>query len=124
LLLEIGNFPNKHPTQNAAIKFLNLIHFWVKKITFSSRSKFLFKFVGHGFPMNAVLIGIVSLRSFPQLLEEFLITAFPPTPHGDQINKETEIAVRDSEPSANYLQLSTETGRLPQSIVVSDAILL
>ena len=101
-----------------------MIHFWVKNITYSSGTKFLFKFVGHDFPINAVLIGIVRLRRFPQLLEEFLITAFPPTPNGDQINKETEIAVRDSEPSANYLQFPTENGRLPQSIVVSDAIFL
>jgi hypothetical protein len=76
--LEI-NFPNKHPTQNAAIKILKHDFFWVKNITFSSGPKFLFKFVGYCFPMNAVLIGIFSLRSFPQFLKEFLITASPPT---------------------------------------------
>jgi hypothetical protein len=74
--------------------------------------------------MNAVLFGIVRLRSFPQLLEEFLIIAFPPTPHVDQINKEEVISLRDSEPSAEYLQLPTETSRIPQPVVVSDAILL
>ena len=41
----------------------------MKNITFNSRSKFLFKFVGHGFPMNALFISIVILSSLPQLLE-------------------------------------------------------
>ena len=37
-----------------------MIYFWVKIITFSSRSTFLFKFVGHGFPVKAFLIDIVT----------------------------------------------------------------
>ena len=52
--------------------------------------------------MNAVLTGIVTLRILPQHLEQFVITAFVPTPNGDQIFQETEIAPRDSEPSAHY----------------------
>jgi hypothetical protein len=47
-----------------------------------------------------------------------------PTPHKDQIIKEMEIAPGNSEASSHYLQLPMETGRVPQSIVVNDAILL
>jgi hypothetical protein len=35
--------------------------------------------VGHGIPMNAFLIDIVSLRRLPQRLLEFVITAFAPS---------------------------------------------
>jgi hypothetical protein len=69
-------------------------------MTLSSRSKFLFKFVGHGIPKNAILIGIISLHRLPQRLEHFVITASSITPHGDQIYKETENAWRDSKTSA------------------------
>jgi len=85
LLLEI-NFPNKHPAQKVAIKILTH-YFLVKIITFSSRSIFLFKFVGHGFPMKAFLIDIVTLRSFPQRLEQFVLTASPTPPHTKRTNK-------------------------------------
>ena len=74
--------------------------------------------------MNAVFIRIVTLSNLPQLLEQFVITAFLPTPHGCQIYKETEIAVRDSEPSSDYLRLPMETGRVPQPSMVNDAISL
>jgi len=57
-------------------------------------------------------------------LEQFVIAAFSCTPHGDKKNKENKIAPRDVEPSANHLRMPTKTGRLPQPIVVSDAILL
>jgi hypothetical protein len=50
--------------------------------------------------------------------------SIPPTPHGDQIRKEEEIAPSDSEPSSKYLRLPMETGRVPQPIVFSKAILL
>jgi len=60
--------------------------------------------------MKAFLILIVTLRSFPQRLEQFVITAFPPIQHRDQINMETEIAISDLKPSANYLQLPMNSG--------------
>jgi len=74
--------------------------------------------------MNAVLIGTVTLSSLPQRLEQFVITVFPPTPYGDQMYKETEIAPRDSEPTCNYLRLPMETDRFPQPGTVNDEILL
>ena len=74
--------------------------------------------------MNAVFIRIVTLCNLPQLLKQFVITAFLPTPHGGQIYKETEIAVRDSEPSSDYLRLPMETDRVPQPSMVNDAISL
>jgi len=74
--------------------------------------------------MNAMLVGNGTLRSLPHRLEQFVSTAYPPTPHGDQIYKETEIAPRDSEPSSNCLRLPMETGRVPQPSMVNDAILL
>jgi len=74
--------------------------------------------------MNAMLVGNVTLRSLTQRLEQIVITAFPPTPHGDQIYKERETAPRDSEPSSNYLPLPMETGRVPHPSMVNDAILL
>jgi len=74
--------------------------------------------------MNAVLISIVTLLSLPQRLEQFVITAFPLTPHGDRICKETEIAPRDSEASPNYLRLPMGTGQVTQPIVINDVILL
>ena len=80
--------------------------------------------MGYGLPKNTIPIGTVSLRSLPLRLEQFVITIFPPTPHGDQMNKEREIVAKDSEPSANYFRLPMETGRVPRPSVFSDAILL
>ena len=117
-------FPNKHPKRNAAIKILKHNSFLGKSFTFSSSPKFLFKFVGNVFPMNAMLVGIVTLRNLPQRLEQFVITAFPPSPHGDQIYKETEFSPRDSEPYSNHLRLPMETGRVPQPSMVNYTILL
>jgi hypothetical protein len=74
--------------------------------------------------MNAMFVGNATLRSLPQRLEQFVITTFPPTPHVDQICKETEIAPRDSETSSNNLRLPKESGRVPQPSIVNDAILL
>ena len=74
--------------------------------------------------MNAVFIEIVTLRDLTQRLEQIVITAFPPTPIGGQLHKETQIAVRDCEPSSNYLRLPMETDRVPQPSTVNDAILL
>jgi len=123
LLLDI-KLPNKHPTQKAAIKIFKHNFFWVKNIIFFSRTKFLFKYVGYGLPKNTIPIGTVSLRSLPLRLEQFVITIFPPTPHGDQMSKETEIVAKDSKPSANYLRLPMEIGRVPQPSVVREAILI
>jgi len=69
-------------------------------------------------------IVIVTLRSLPQRLEPFVITAFHTTPYGDQISKETEIAPRHSTPSSDYLRLPKETGRFPHPSMNNDAILL
>jgi len=74
--------------------------------------------------MNAVFIRIVTLRNLTQLLEQIVITAFPPTPIGGQLHKETEIAARDSEHSSNYLRLPMESDRVPQPSMVNDAISL
>jgi len=74
--------------------------------------------------MNPLLISIVILSSLPHRLEQFVITAFPPTPHGDQIYKERKIAPSVSEPSCNYLRLPMESGRVPEPSMVNDAILL
>jgi hypothetical protein len=73
--------------------------------------------------MNAMLIGIVSLRSLPQRLK-VCHYSISPTLHVDQIIKEKEIAPRDSDPSFNYIWLPMDTGRVSQLIVVSDVILL
>jgi hypothetical protein len=51
-----------------------------------------------------MLIGTVGLLSFPQCSEQRVITVFPPTPHVEELNKETEIAQRNSENTANYLR--------------------
>jgi hypothetical protein len=69
-----------------------------------------------------MVTGIVILCSLP--VEQFVITAFPPTTHRDQISNETEIAPRHSEPPASYLLLPTETGRVPHPSIVNNAILL
>ena len=69
-------------------------------------------------------VGNVTLRSLTQRLEQFVIKAYFPTPHGDQIYKETEFAPRDSEPYSNHLRLPMETGRVPQPSMVNYTILL
>jgi hypothetical protein len=69
-----------------------------------------------------MLIVVVTLQSLSQSLEQSVITALPPTPHGDQIIKETEIAPRHLKPSSNHLVFPTQTGRLPHPSTVNDAV--
>ena len=120
LLLET-NFPNKHPTQKAEIKITQRNSFLANKKYILCYVQIYLNLEPRPFKKHNAYCRCHLKQSSTRFgtVCHHSITLHPTW---DQINQETKIAPRHSNPRSNYLVFPTQTVRLPHPGTVNDAV--